>query len=111
MYTYTPTMRFLVLSPTSYSAAPEETAPASKFLNLSPTHHGPEPLFDDAEASSQSIIYTPTHAFLTLSPIHSGRPRSVRSRSDSVSSTSSVSSRSSGISITPAGARFLYLGY
>ena len=105
-------MRFLVLSPTSVGEGSVQNTSSHRFLSLSPTLHGPEPALEDEDAaSSQSIVYTPTSAFLTLSPVHSGRPQAVRSRSDSVSSVaSSVSSRPSAISSTPSG-RFLYLGY
>lgn len=114
MYTYTPNMRFLVLSPVN--SAPEQTKEEKvddthKFLSLSPVHNGPEPDYDYEDSIGQSMVtYTPTHAFLTLSPVHSGR-RPQRSRSSSVSSTASDASRTSGISFTPDGGRFLYLGY
>ncbi|EAW07350.1 uncharacterized protein ACLA_020570 [Aspergillus clavatus NRRL 1] len=84
MYTYTPTAKFLVLSPL-------QRTPLNKFLVLSPTESGPE----QYESSPSSASSTGASH--------------VRDRSDSQSSTSSDSSET-GSTFSLDG-NFLYLGH
>ncbi|GAQ10481.1 hypothetical protein ALT_7802 [Aspergillus lentulus] len=74
MYTYTPTSKFLVLSPVQ--SRPEQT---SKFLVLTPTESGPEyelgassPASPDIRHRSDSVSTDESQIEVTFSPFAGG---------------------------------------
>lgn len=127
MYSYTPTSKFLVLSPAE--SGPETKKPsANKFLVLSPTESGPHSSFDDMSSpedssssdaptpSTPSSVSTSSNGFLFL-----GHPTSsLRARSDSCASIASSASSVQEDSLdvpqlketpSPLPSGFLYLGH
>ena len=123
MYSHTPTMSFLVLSPTIQTQTPP---PASKFLCLAPTVQNNNNNIDDPTIRPPPpppVTYTKTHTFLTLSqPTQYYQvggeedEEEVTLREQRMDSVSSIQSLDSSSSVSPSvksgfSDGFLYLGH